>query len=261
MTDKLPNGWVKTTLGEIVQPSRARVSPTKSSKLRYIGLEHIEPQTMRLLGHGYARDARSSSIRFSKGDVLYAKMRPYLHKVWVAEFDGICSAEFLVFTKRDGLSSQFLAMRLNAEDFDTFANKHVSGDRPRVNFESLSSFPILLPPAAEQERIVIKLNAALSAVQRAETATRRAQQRLHSYRQAVLRDAVTGELTREWRENQSKSKEKNSETGEVLLQRLLDIRRDRWEEAELRRLRATGKEPKDDKWKSRYPQPIQPNTT
>jgi type I restriction enzyme, S subunit len=74
MIDNLPNGWVKTTLGDIVQPSRARVSPTRSSNLRYIGLEHIEPQTMRLLGHGNARDVHSSSVRFSKGDVLYGKM-------------------------------------------------------------------------------------------------------------------------------------------------------------------------------------------
>lgn len=71
---------------------------------------------MTLRSHGYARDARSSSLRFSKGDVLYGKMRPYLNKVWVAEFDGVCSAEFLVFPKSEWLNSQFLAMRLNAQD-------------------------------------------------------------------------------------------------------------------------------------------------
>lgn len=86
-----------TTLGEITEPSRARALPAEAPDMPYIGLEHIEPQTMKLLGHGYARDVRSSSVLFSKGDVLYGKMRPYLNKVWVAEFDGICSAEFLVF--------------------------------------------------------------------------------------------------------------------------------------------------------------------
>jgi hypothetical protein len=67
-----------TTLGEIAEPSRARALPAEVPDMRYIGLEHIEPQTMKLLGHGYARDARSSSVRFSKGDVLYGKMRSYL---------------------------------------------------------------------------------------------------------------------------------------------------------------------------------------
>ncbi len=59
--------------------------------MRYVGLENIEPQTMRLVGYGNAHDVRSSSMRFSNGDVLYGKMRPYLNKVWVAEFDGLCS--------------------------------------------------------------------------------------------------------------------------------------------------------------------------
>ena len=94
--------------------------------MRYVGLEHIEPNTMRLLGQGRASEVRSSSVRFSGGDVLYGKMRPYLNKVWVAEFDGICSAEFLVFPKCDGLKSLFLALRLNAKDFVTYANGQVS---------------------------------------------------------------------------------------------------------------------------------------
>lgn len=135
MPEELSKGWVKTTLGEIAEPSRERALPTDVPAMRYVGLEHIEPQTMSLLRHGYAREARSSSVRFSKGDVLYGKMRPYLNKVWVAEFDGLCSAEFLVFPKRDGLNNQFLAMRLNAEDFVTFANEQVSGERPRVDFD------------------------------------------------------------------------------------------------------------------------------
>src|SRR5712691_850858 len=258
MPKGLPSGWVKTTLGEITEPSRERALPAEFPAIPYVGLEHIEPQTMRLLEHGYARDVRSSSVRFSKGDVLYGKMRPYLNKVWVAEFDGLCSAEFLVFPKHEGLNGQFLATRLNAEDFVTFANRQVSGERPRVDFEKLSHFPILLPPATEQERIVAKLNAALSAVQRAETAAIRARERLQRYHAAVFRAAVTGELTREWREAPRKEAKATTEIGEVLLQRLSAVRRVYWEQAELKRLSDLGKAPKDDKWKSRYCTPALP---
>jgi type I restriction enzyme S subunit len=69
-----------TTLGELVKPSRERALPTEVPTMKYVGLEHIEPQTMRLLGYGSTRDVRSSSLRFSTGDVLYGKMRPYLNK-------------------------------------------------------------------------------------------------------------------------------------------------------------------------------------
>jgi restriction endonuclease S subunit/predicted ATPase len=258
MSQELPQGWVKTILGEITQPSRERALPDEVPGMRYVGLEHIEPQTMKLLGHGYAQDTRSSSVRFLKGDVLYGKMRPYLNKVWVAEFDGICSAEFLVFPKYDSLNSSFLAMRLNAEDFVTFANSLVSGERPRVDFAKLSGFPILLPPNSEQERIVAKLYAALSGLDRAEAATKRAQERLERYRSAVIDAAVTGKLTREWRE--AKNKKSNIETAEALLLRLVAARRARWEEDEIRRLRIAQKEPKNDKWKTRYKQPLLPDT-
>lgn len=258
MPERLPKGWVKTTLGEIASPSREHALPTEVPDMRYVGLEHIEPQTMRLLGMGSVHNIRSSSLRFSKGDVLYGKMRPYLNKVWVAEFDGLCSPEFLVFAKCDGLNSQFLGLRLNSDDFVNFANEQISGERPRVDFEKLAPFPIALPPLAEQERIIGKLNSALPRVKRAEMAARRAQEGLQHHRTAVLHDAVTGELTRRWRVVQRKNKTSNTETGKVLLQRLLVTRRTRWEKTELRRLKETGKKPNDNKWKSRYPEPTSP---
>jgi type I restriction enzyme S subunit len=227
--------------------------------MRYVGLEHIEPHSMRLLGHSYAREVRSSSARFSMGDILYGKMRPYLNKVWVAEFDGLCSAEFLVFQKSNGLNSQFLALRLNAEDFVTFANGQVSGERPRIDFEKLSHFPILLPPIAEQERIAGKLTSSLLRLGRAGRATGRAQQRLKRYRAAVLDAAVAGKLSRAFRETSRKNQDKDAETGEDLLQRLLSARRARWEEAESKRFRIDGKSPKNEDWKSRYPEPEPPD--
>ena len=250
MADKLPTGWVKTTLGEVNMPSRARALPSEAFELPYVGMEHVEAQTMRLLGQGSASELKSSSVRFNQGDVLYGKMRPYLNKVWLAEFDGLCSAEFLVFPKTNGLNGQLFAYRLNSQDFVNFANHQVSGDRPRVDFEKLATFPFPLPPTREQERIVTKLDALLSRVAAGEAAARRAMERLQRYRAAVLHAAVTGELTRDWRKTH-----KADEPGAKLLKRLLAERRARWEEAELKRLLASGKPPKDDGWKKRYPEP------
>lgn len=255
MPEKLPKGWVKTTLGEIAEPSRERALPMEFPGLRYVGLEHIEPHSMRLLEHGDTRKARSSSVRFSTGDVLYGKMRPYLNKVWVAEFDGLCSAEFLVFPKREGLNSWFLALRLNAEGFVTFANGQVSGERPRVDFEKLSRFPILLPPLAEQERIVAKAKAGLSGVDRAVTASGRARERLKRYRAAVLRSAVTGDLTAAWREAHREDEENKSETGEALLRFLLATPRARRKYSESKQQPLFSDELSDNKGESGYREP------
>jgi restriction endonuclease S subunit/predicted ATPase len=255
MPDKLPIGWTKTTLGEIVEPSRERALPAEAPTVPYVGLEHIQPHTMKLVGHAYGRDVRSSAIRFSKGDILYARMRPYLNKIWIAAFDGICSAEFLVFAQRHGINNTFVATRLSAEDFVSFANGRVSGERPRVGFAKLKHFPVWLPPLAEQEKIASKLNAALSAVERARAATGRAQNRLIKYRDAVLDAAITGQLTREWRK-----REKALETGGHLLSRLLRERRTRWEGAELARIRPTAIKPAGIGRESRYPKPAASET-
>ncbi|MCP5526921.1 MAG: restriction endonuclease subunit S [Verrucomicrobiales bacterium] len=256
MPDKLPKGWVKTTLGEVNVPTRARALPSEAPDLPYVGMEHVQSQTMKLLGQGDASSLKSSSVRFSKGDVLYGKMRPYLNKVWLAEFDGLCSAEFLVFPKTEGLNSQLFAYRLNSQDFVNFANHQVSGDRPRVDFEKLAKFPYLLAPSREQERIVAKLDALLSRVAAGEAAARRALDRLQRYRATVLHAAVTGELTRAWRKTH-----KPEETGAQLLKRLLTERRAHWETAEFKRLHAAGKPPRDDKWKDRYREPSELGAT
>jgi type I restriction enzyme S subunit len=211
---------------------------------------------MRILGHGHASDARSSLVRFSKGDVLYAKMRPYLNKVWVAEFDGACSAEFLVFPKRGAANNQFLAMRLSAEDFVTFANAQVSGERPRVDFEKISRFPIALPPALEQSRIVVKLDAVLPGLRRAETAARRACERLGRYRAAVLDAGVIGEVTRGWREARP---EATTAAGQTSLQQLRAARRLAWERSEFGRPTKAGIGPQDRR-RPRYSDPARLGT-
>lgn len=258
MRERLPKGWTQTTLGDITMPSRERGAPSEFPDMRYVGLEHIEAHTMKILGYAHGLDVRSSAIRFSKGDVLYGKMRPYLNKVWVAEFDGLCSAEFLVFPKRAELNNQFLAARLNAGDFSDFANAQVSGERPRVDFEKLSSFPILLPPLPEQGRIVAKLNAVASPLSRAEAAAGRARARIQGYSDAVLHAAVMGNLTRDWRRSRATPTDTVIDSGKALLRSLLAERRERSEKAEIKRLRAIGREPTGVQWKSRLPDPRSP---
>ena len=108
-----------------------------------------------------------------------------------------------------------------------------------------------VPPSPEQTRIVSKIDELFSDLDKGEEALHRVQKLIERYRQSVLKAAVTGELTRDWREkNQGKG-----ETGEELLKRILKARRKAWEEAELAKMKAKGQEPEDDKWKRKYKEP------
>lgn len=130
-----------------------------------------------------------------------------------------------------------------------------------VNQASLSSktlaktIPFLLPPAAEQTRIVAKLEELLSDLDAGVAELKAAQKKLKQYRQSLLKAAVEGALTAEWRANN-----KPSETGAQLLERILTERRARWEAKQLAKFKEQGKTPPKD-WQKKYPEPVQPDTT
>ncbi len=145
--DKLPPLWEETTLGQVVEPTRPRINPAEKPDLQFIGMDHIEAQTMRLLGSVPASTMKSSAVHFQPGDVLYGRLRPYLNKVYRPTFEGLCSAEFIVFPESEGLDNKYLQYLLNSYPFVSFATHLNTGDRPRVKFEQLAPYPFPLPPS------------------------------------------------------------------------------------------------------------------
>ncbi|MGE4299103.1 MAG: restriction endonuclease subunit S [Desulfovibrionaceae bacterium] len=131
-----------------------------------------------------------------------------------------------------------------------------STNQVELGKQAICDSEIPLPPSAEQTRIVSRIEELFSDLDKGEENLRRAQAQLKRYRQSVLKAAVTGELTRAWREQNADT----LESGDALLKRILKARREAWEKAELEKLRAKGKPPKDDAWKSRYVEPQRSNT-
>ena len=197
----------------------------------------------------------SSAARFYVGDVLYGRLRPYLNKVLLAPIDGLASAEFIVLPEMGAINARFLLWRVSASDFVEFACSQYEGDRPRVAFEKLGKFHILLPPRAEQTRIVAKLEELLSDLDAGVAELKAAQRKLTQYRQSLLKAAVEGALTAEWRD-----KNQPKETGAQLLDRILKQRRARWEAKQLTKFKEQGKAPPKD-WQAKYSEPVKPDTT
>jgi len=225
---ELPKGWEWTTLGEIIEPSKEKVNPSDIEETPYIGLEHIEKDTGRLLDCGFSSEIRSTKSNFSNGDLLYGKLRPYLNKVCVPTFDGICSTDILVYSKTCYMSNEYLLYRFLYEDFVQYTSQNVSGvQHPRVNIHTLSRFEIALPPLLEQRRIVTKIEKLFTQLDAGISALEKAQAQLKRYRQSVLKAAVEGKLTEEWRREHP-----DVEPASVLLER---IKREREKNAKGRR--------------------------
>jgi type I restriction enzyme S subunit len=194
--DELPEGWSLTTLGEVTRPSSEKIEPQECPNAPYLSLEHIESQSGRILGYGNGSDVRSTKSVFRAGNVLYGKLRPYLNKVSVPDFDGICSTDMLVFPRSPWLENRYLSYFLSCSEIVEFANHHSSGVQlPRIGFDKLAELAFPLPPLAEQKRIVAKVEELLARVNAARERLARVPTILKRFRQAVLATACSGRLS------------------------------------------------------------------
>ena len=163
-------------------------------------MDHVESHTTRLLGSVAASAMKSPAVCFRQGDVLYGRLRPYLNKVALPNFDGLASGEFIVLPGTGCVSGSFLKHRLSAADFVSFASHLNEGDRPRVSFEQIGQFMILIPPPREQRRVVAKIEKLFSELDAGIEILKKARAQLATYRQAVIRHSFEGRLTAQWRE-------------------------------------------------------------
>ncbi len=197
---EIPTGWPSVLLGEVVCVSSEKVEPGTVPRARYVGLEHIESGLNCLVGHGVAAEVRSAKSVFQAGDVLYGRLRPYLNKVLLAEFEGICSTDILVLRCTSDIIPAFLERLLRTPAFLNWAITNSAGiNLPRVSFEKLAGFSFLLPPLEEQRRIVSRLDKLMERSRRARTELAEVPAQLAQARQSLLASAFRGDLTASWR--------------------------------------------------------------
>jgi type I restriction enzyme, S subunit len=215
-----PEGWILSTLGQAAQLVKEKVDPSSTPDARYVGLEHVEAETMRLLGSGRGSDVKSAKSKFSAGDVLYGKLRPYLNKVARPDFDGISSTDFLVFTESVDLDAGYLAHYLNQLWVANRAHHLSAGvELPRVDWKSLAQLPIAYPRSKSVQRGIVRKIATASASSTSATSHLDAARRsIERFRQAVLAAACSGRLTADWRDGAP------SETMNILLERIASQR-------------------------------------
>ncbi len=192
---ELPEGWVWTRVGELIEPNKETVDPKKIKRMPYIGLEHIEKDKGKLLGYGNSNEVKSTKTLFHKGDLLYGKLRPYLNKAIVSDFEGICSTDILVFPSNQFILNKFLLYRFLYSDFSNYVTQRMSGvQHPRINFGSLSEFILAIPPYLEQYKIVEKMETHLSVVDQLENVVEQSLKQAERLRQSILKQAFEGKL-------------------------------------------------------------------
>jgi type I restriction enzyme S subunit len=215
----LPEGWCWTKVGVVARLRGEKVAPQSLPTLPFVGMDDIAPEGTSIAQTRPFGSMKSIGNRFSAGDVLYGRLRPYLNKTAVATCDGACSGELLAICPSMAVDSRYLQLFMHARRFVNSAMRAVSGDRPRIDFATISGFDFPLAPLAEQRRIVERVNALFAEIAEGEAALAEVRNGLETFRRALLKAAVTGELTKDWRDRNPVT-----ETGHDLIARITKVR-------------------------------------
>jgi type I restriction enzyme S subunit len=180
--------WPTVKLGEICQIEKEQF---REGNLPYVGMEDIEGHTGRFLGERSPKSVASSTFKFSDKHVLYGRLRPYLNKVLVPDFEGHCSSEIFPLKPSDKLNRKFLYYWLSSEKIVSAIDATCTGARmPRANVKEVLTFDFGLPSLPEQKRIVAILDQVFSDIDKARALTEKnlknARELFESYLQQVF---------------------------------------------------------------------------
>jgi type I restriction enzyme, S subunit len=162
MSSKPKSSWSVVSFGDIAQNIVERADPAHTDADVYVGLEHLDSDTLHLHRWGRPADVIGEKLVFKKGDIIFGKRRAYQRKLALAEFDGICSAHAMVLRpKPERVWPDFFPFFLQS---DVFMNRaieiSVGSLSPTINWGTLRIQEFTLPPIEEQKRIVEVLWAA-----------------------------------------------------------------------------------------------------
>ncbi len=148
---EIPESWEVVQLKEIANLRRENVKPADNQNLNFVGLEHIDSGESILKRWGNASAMKSAKNHFYPNDVLYGKLRAYLDKAVIAEMEGICSTDILVFTANSKTAPRFLVYLLHTQAFMNHAVATSTGiSHPRTSWDSLGKFTFAFPPLSQQ---------------------------------------------------------------------------------------------------------------
>lgn len=264
-SSELPGSWSWVTIADLVDPEIDQGHPAGDGDFPYIDISSIDNEFKRItnpktipVGDAPSR-ARQHVLA---GDVLVSMTRPNLNAVAQVPAtlgNAIASTGFCVL-RTVGADSRLLYYLVQTAPFVEEMSRRVTGALyPAVRPGDIHSYAVPVPPLPEQRRIAAEIEKHFTRLDAAVAALKRGRANLKRYRASVLKAACGGRLVPTEAEL-ARVEGSGYEAADVLLERILRERRERWEADQLAKMQAAGKSPKDDHWKAKYKEPESPDT-
>lgn len=169
---------------------------TPSESSNKIGLENIESATGRFIKTD--SDFEGNGIAFLPNDIVYGKLRPYLQKVWLAEFSGSAVGDFYVFRCNKGTYPVYVKYLLLSHNFTVEADGFTYGAKmPRVSYEFVANLKWAMPPLIEQRAIASYLDHKVGQIDALISEKEKMVEDLKAYRSSLITETVTKGLNKE----------------------------------------------------------------
>ena len=192
--------WKRKKLGDLIELRREIIHPRDNPKgaATFVGLEHVQSVTGKRIGSVEVEmsQLKGRKPKFYKNDIVYGYLRPYLNKVWLADFEGLCSVDQYVFSVNSSIvESEFIAWFMRSPTYLSRAPiNYTPGQLPRIRTDEVTSVEVNLPPLQKQKEIVQNLTQKLM---KSDYINKCLQEQLDETDQlpaAILRQAFNGEL-------------------------------------------------------------------
>lgn len=190
----IPEGWNMKRLNYLMKNIVDKALDNKESEF-IVALENIESWSGIFILPEDQKMPEGDLKRFVKGDVLFGKLRPYLAKALLAEQDGLCVGEALVFRTTKHLLNKFLIYRILSRDFIDYIDGSTQGAKmPRAEWEFIKILKIVLPSIEEQQKIVDYIDRETGKIDEVMKKVETQIEKLQEYRQALISNVVTGKV-------------------------------------------------------------------
>jgi len=191
----IPKEWGTRSILELVELPSGQVNPLLHPyiDMTLIAPDHIEKETGRLLFKETAREqgAISGKYTFNRGDIIYSKIRPYLRKAILSDFEGICSADMYPLRVKSGNDPLFIFGIILGDQFSRYAESvSMRSGFPKINRSELSGFSCGVPPTREQNKIAHVINGIEAKIRRNEELF----QKLRKQKSGLMHDLLTGKV-------------------------------------------------------------------
>lgn len=156
MSTDLNMEYQEVKFGEIANHISKRVEPSETTLEVYVGLEHLDPDSLKITRHGVPSDVAGQKLLVKKGQIIFGKRRAYQRKVAVADWDCICSAHAMVLEAIPGkILPEFLPFFMQSNQFMERAVEISEGSlSPTIKWKNLEQQSFIIPNLGEQSKVI-----------------------------------------------------------------------------------------------------------